>query len=287
MPKYAMIWTTSLSYMPGTNGILNALEFYGFPESIDRYVMVWEDAGFSDKHEYWSQWPSSVKPVPIGQSFFPSMEAGWYILFADIDLAIKLLDEYDVVLIWGADVCVVNDFSEYFDVCRKLDRMILGHNEQGIQSYNAMSKVEPYINTWDIPFADVPFFVPKSCKPILEDIMRMQATPGNTASKMDGLNYAVRDAGHKPFVVPGTLWVLNVTGSASVRMGNNQDLYFCNQRMNAFHRKYWAAGLCRTYMGANPTALHNHLVFNRMWNFLNRNCRVKWTEYLEEWDGKL
>ena len=39
MAKYAIVWTTDRGYMPGTNGILNALEHYKF--DIDVYVMTW------------------------------------------------------------------------------------------------------------------------------------------------------------------------------------------------------------------------------------------------------
>lgn len=289
MTKYAMIWTTSRGYMPGTNAILNAMEYYKFPKEIDKYVMVFEDNNWSYKDPWWRKnWPD-VKPLDMDGKFSPGRPAGWYLVFHDIYEGVKLLDEYDVVLFWGADVCVVNDFSEYFEVCHKLSRVILAHNEMGIQSYNGLSEKEPYRNTWDVPYADIPFFVPRSCKCILEDMLRFQTISGNTSDRMDGINYALRDRGLKPFVVPGVLWVLNCSQSATVLHDNNGALYINNQRMNSFHRKYWTIGLCKGYMSPTPgsVAAHNHLIFNRMWNFLNRQCRVKWEEGVEEWDGTL
>jgi hypothetical protein len=286
MPKYAILWTTDGGYLPGTNGALNAFEYYGFPKEIDRHVMVWNSNGFTHQDPYWKSWPD-VRTTNLDTSFWPTPQnAYWYMVFADINYAIQLLDEYDVVLLWGADVCPLDNFSDYFDVCHKLDRMILGHNEQGAQSYNAMSKAEPYGHTWDVPYADIPFFIPKSCKPILQNMLRMQATPGNLTDRMDGLNYALRDAGHIPLVVPGTLWVFNATGWGNIWDGGNGALYFCNQRMQSFHRKHWIAAYARNYMqNAGPVAKHNQTIFNRTWRFFNSQCRVKWTEGIDVYDG--
>lgn len=285
MGKYALAWTTNRAYMPGTNAILNALEYYSF-SGIDTYVLVWDDLNPQD--EYFKQWPN-VTFLKIDCSFWPEPKSAyWYHTFADLDFALQLFAEYDVVLLWGADVCIVNNFQEYFEYAEKLDRLILGHNEQGNQSFKAMSEEQPYGHTWDVPWADIPFFVPRSQKEVLQLTLDFQKVKGCVLDRMDGLNYAIRDLSAKVFTVPGTLWVYNVTQKLKVARGENPtSCYFMAQRMNSFHRKYWAPAFCRSYMTPHSEITrHNHLVFNYLWNFFNRNCRVKWTEGIEVWDGK-
>lgn len=286
MPKYAMLWTTNLSYMPGTNGILNALEFYGFSKDIDKHILVWEDDGFSNRSSYWDNWPD-VKTSDIDQSFWDyPKDAYWYMVFSDIHYAIGLLEEYDVVLLWGADVCPLDNFEGMFKVCHKLDMMILGHNEQGNQTFNAMSKEKPYGHTWDVPYADIPFFIPKSQKKVLETVLDIQKDAGNKTDRMDGLNYSIRDLSAPVFTVPGMLWVMNVTGKLKTWDNGNGMIYVWNQRMQSFHRKYWSPAFCKSYMTPhNEVVKHNHIVFNRLWNLFNKSGRVKWDRGVELWDG--
>lgn len=282
--KYAMMWATSRPYMSGTNGILNALEYYKF-KNIDPYVLLWDDLNPED--DYFKQWPD-VTFKKMDLSFWPKpMDAYWYMVFAPPNFAIKLLDEYDVVLIWGADVCPLDNFEEHFEYAEKLQKLILGHNEQGLQNFSGLSEKWPYRHTWDVPWADIPLFVPKIRKDVLQLTLDYQARDECIIDWMDGLNYAIRDLNAPVMTVPGTLWVYNVTGQCKIkREVNPTTCYFMAQRMKSFHRKYWSANFCRAYMHpGNETTKHNHLVFNIIWNFFNRECRVRWTENLEVWDG--
>lgn len=273
--------------MPGTNGILNAMEYYKFPENVSPFVLVWEDNGFSYKHEYWGNWPKVIKNEINQDKWGLEKDTYWHMVFLDKDFALKhLFDEFDVILFWGADVCPLNDFSEYFDICHKLDRIVIGHNEQGVQNYNAMSKEKPYGHTWDVPYADIPLFIPKSHREVLSVTFELQDGK-NKVDWMDGLNYAIRDLKMNPFVVPGMLWVFNITGLCKIWNDNGQRYYVWNQRMNSFHRKYWTSAFCKSYIpDMGEVSGHNHFMFNRIWNFFNRNCRVKWEEGIDFWDGK-
>ncbi len=282
---YAMVFSTTAGYMPGTNGVLNALEHYGMAASVDVYVIL---VNFDLPQDYKDQWPD-VTFEPLDPSFWKKpMNAGWYCRFAPPARAIQLLDEYEAVQCAGADSCPVNDYTHWFDVAVKTRSPVLSTNEQGIGDYSRMSPYGkwPYGHTWMVPYADSPCIMSKAQKELLQLNFHFQGKEGCRLSWMDGLNYAVRDLNVKPNVVPGQLWVFNLSSQGKVTRDGDK-LYYQEQRMNAFHRKYWNAVVCMKYLApANENCQHNHLIFNQMWNFFNKECRVKWLEGVDEWDGK-
>lgn len=283
MGNYAIIWTTNRKYMPGTNGILNALEVYGM--DIDVYVMT---MGCDLTEEYMNEWPrATFKDI---ETFWPVHKPPkWYLLFADVwETMHDLLDKYDVVLIWGADACVVNDITWAFEVAEKMDCVIVGTNEFGAHP-NDFSRLDtewPYRKGWMVPYADLPFFITPSHKNVLTTMLDYHSRPDNVLSHMNALNYSLRDNGTKMLSVPGEMWVFNRPEVVKLRR-NEQYLHYGNSasQLQTFHRKYWMASLCRKYHVDTPIARFNKKVFNDMWNFFNRECRVEWTEGLEVWDG--
>jgi len=184
---------------------------------------------------------------------------------------------------------------DYFDICASTSNVILGTNEHGSHNRNftRLSPDWPYRHTWDVPYADVPWFVPSNNLDHLNTLMSYQDRNGHALSKMDGLNYAVRDTKTKIIEVPGEQWIQNVP--YKIRLSEDRKthtIYFCESSttLNSFHRKYWNASICRSYLpGNDPVSKHisksNKMLFNRMYNFFNRDCRVKWTENLEVWNG--
>ena len=292
MPKsdYAMLWTSDIGYMPGTNGILNALEFYKFPP-IDKYVLFFEDKknlpeGYTDQFpdvNFLNLDPTFANDWPVTKSAY------LFLVFADIAFALKNLRDYKAVLFWGADVCPLSNFSIWFDIAAKVNTMVLGSNEQGTPNYNAMSKEWPYGHTWDVPFGDIPFFVPTSMFYVLEKLMEFMATPGVRFDRMDGLNYATRDTNAQVLAVPGVHWIFN--GPASNRLvfdPINKWVYNCRHRMSSFHRKYWIVSYLKNYVNnLNDNAKRNVKVFNTLWHFFNQSCRVKWDKGVELWDGNM
>jgi hypothetical protein len=281
MANSAMIFSTTRGYMPGTNGILNAMEHYGMTH-IDVYVI---QVNFELDQEYKDQWPN-VKFETVDQTMWHEPKnAGWYCRFAPPWRAIQLLDEYKVVNIHGADVCPLRDQTMYYDMAAKTGQIIVSTNEQGCADYSRMSVQQPYVHTWMIPYADIPCFVTRHQKAVLELVLLLHRRPDCTLSWMDALNYALRDLGQEAIALPGNLWVFNLSSQGKVRREGDK-IFYQDQQMNQFHRKYWIANFCRKYLAPNsPNCGHNHLIFNQMWNFFNRDCRVKWTEGLEEWDG--
>ena len=285
MAKYAIVWTTDRGYMPGTNGILNALEHYKF--DIDVYVMTW---GTELSKEYTDQWPS-VSFVPLTTDFWhESKPAKWYLRFADVHFTLNKLWHYDTVLIWGADVCPLNNFTEYFEMAYKMNRVIVGTNEHCRYidpQFARLNEDWPYIHHWTVPYTDVPLFVPNSHFSVLEKMLEFQRTKGCQLSHMDGLNYAIRDLKTPVWTVPGELWVHNVPSRIPLTRGNNGVVHFdkSNTRMNSFHRRYWAIDLCKKYHPVNETSTRNKLLFNKMWAWFNTEHRVKWGEGWSVWDG--
>ena len=170
----------------------------------------------------------------------------------------------------------------------KTHNPVLATNEQGCADYSRMTPKDeqPYVHTWMVPYADIPAIFTPSHRGLLTTNFDYQKRDDCRLSWMDGLNYALRDWDQKVNVVPGNLWVFNLSSQGKV-VRNEDQLYFNEQRMNSFHRKHWIAAYARKYLApANENCQHNHLIFNQMWNFFNRECRVKWTEGVDEWDGK-
>lgn len=245
MNKIAWVWTTTESYMPGTNATLNAMEFYGI-KNVDIYILTWTD--FLSK-DYKKQF-KNINFIPIESD--GSKPAKWYLRFADFTFAKRNLKKYDVILFWGGDVCLVNDISVYFEISSKLKKIIVGTNEHGSHvDFRMMSKDKPYIHTWSVPYTDVPLFIPKKWYGVISKTLEYQKE-GMEISKMDGLNYAIRDLNADVFTVPGELWVFNAP--YKIKLLKKEDkLYFANSSttLNSFHRRYWASDLCRKYFAVN------------------------------------
>ena len=288
--EYAVVWTTDRGYFPGTNASLNAFEFYG--NKADIFILTWGDF-LSD--EYKKQWPENVTFIPIDTSIYPGRDPGWYFVFMDFDFALRnLFDWYPVVLFWSADQCFLNNVMDFFEISRSTNRPILGTNEHGSHNrdFRSISKVWPYVHTWAVPYTDQPVFVPATNIEFLKKIMEYQFIPGNVIDRMDGLNYAIRDTQTRVLEVPGELWIQNVPYKFYLHEADKK-IYFHESTtfLYAFHRKYWNSTICRQYLPAQPgtrqaeISRSNKMLFNRMYNFFNRECRVKWTENLEVWDG--
>jgi len=278
-----------MGYMPGTNGILNALEYYGF--DVDTFVLLWEPL----EEDYKNQWPQT-KFIDIDMSWWLEHKPNkWFLRFADLIYAVENLTNYDVILIWGADVCPVNNFMEYFEIAHKMKSVIVGTNEHCRYldpPFSSLSEEWPYKHHWTVPYADVPFFVPRQRFDLMEKVLEYQRTERCELSHMDGLNYAIRDLGIKPIVVPGELWVHNVPERIPLKRGNNKKkpngvIHFdkSNTRLNSFHRRYWAIDLCKKYHPVNEISRANKMLFNQMWAWFNTDHRVQWMQGWQLWDG--
>jgi len=275
MAKYAIIWTTTNSYMPGTNANLNALEFYGF--DVDAYVLYDE---ISD--DYKAHFPK----VNFSQMTVWSehRDSYWYCVFSDLKYAVdNLFDNYDVVLFWGGDVCIVDNFMEYFEVAHKLNRIVAGTNEHHGEGPINLPEKQPYTHTWMVPWADIPFFVPSTKRKVIENTLSYQYIKGATVDRMDGLNYAIRDEKENVFGVLGHMWVMNCPYWGKIERSGNNLLLF-GSKMKSFHRKYWSKEYAKNYADGNEISKNNATMFNYMYRFLN-NQRVKWTEGIDAWQN--
>lgn len=293
MNKYAMAWTSDRGYMPGTNANLNAMELYGGYEKVDKFILM----GGSEMlpEEYKAQWPvvKFVNMFDLCKNLSPTGDPNWYYVSADLSFAIDLLKNYEVVLLWGADLCVMDDFTECFEIAEKLQAMVLGTNEHGSHYVEGLSKQWPYPHTWAVPYADAPFFIPKAWASVLQLMLEYYTLPGAMIDRMDGMNYAIRDLGARVHAVPGELWVVNVPYRNKFELGRNHSLYIAESstRLRSFHRKYWNSCVCREYLPGSlepyiGISRRTKMQFNYFYNFFNKECRVKWTEGLEVWDGQ-
>lgn len=290
---YAIIFTTSKGYMPGTNAILNALEYKVFG-GLDVYVM--HDTDFITD-DYKNAWKSNetwlnvnfelIQPNNVSDT---SKSQRWYLLFADVKRSLELFEAgYKVVLIWGSDVLPVNNFIDYFQVTDKLNKVVLGTNEHGTHTLRMLDMKWPYRHHWRVPYADVPFFVPVKQRGLLQKMLYYQSLSDCELSHMDGMNYAVKELGTPIFEVPGELWVQNVPHARLLYFDwKTASVYLKNSstKLNAIHRKYWNEHIVETYLTvkddmANNIGLANKRNFAKLYTFFNEKCRVKLNDYFE------
>lgn len=288
MAKYAIIWTTTKGYMPGTNGILNALEHYNF--KCDKYVMHLaerqEEQGELD--DYKKQW-SDIKFIDAPRDITKLKKSNyWYCIYSDIHYAFNYMD-YDCILFWSADCLPLCNFEYYFDIATKLDKIVLGWNEHSINFLENLSTKQPYPHTWNVPYTDIPCFVPKSKFKFLENLLKYQAREDCVLNRMDAMNYAVRDMNHEPIAVAGQLWVNNVPYIANIEIHNHPNgekhVYTAGAKIHSAHRRYWDNNYIKNYIrGHNEISHNNAKKFNKLWNYFNTECRVKWTEGLTTYE---
>jgi len=274
----------SEKYAPGVNAILNALEHYNF--NADMHLYEW---GEFLPPEYKMNWPK-VSFHSLDSSWWPEMKpAAWYCKHGMAWHAQELLDDYPVVLIWGADVCPVNNFDEWFEVAEKTEKLIVGMLEYGNQLHDmsGLSLDWPYRAGWSVPWADIPFFVTQKSKNVLSEMFAIQAREGNVLSHMNGMNYAIRDSGVDFLAVPGEWWnFANPTRIKLVRRYGDTIYHMGSTlRLQAFHRAYWDISLCRRYMENSEPCRSNKLLLHQMWAWFNTEHRVKWGEGWSVWDG--
>ena len=302
MNKYAIVIPTSKGYMPGTNATLNALDYYEF-KNTDVFILY----GF-DYLELGDEYLSSVKRFYPNVTFINLNDdnyfkwgnrdvslkpKGFYFKFCDCKFAIDNLKNYDSVSLWGADLIPLNNFEIYFEIASKADKVILAHNEHAIVENSRLGTVWPYKHGWGVKYADAPFILPPNKFDLLELTLGFQFKERSTLSKMDGMNYAIRDLKYeeKGYIleVPGTLWVYNVPMWSRLTEGGKY-IYFCKQRMNSFHRKYWSAQRARKYAASfpqnNKCSFYNIHLFNKKLLFFNKKWKTIWNDNLEVFDGK-
>lgn len=270
--KYAIALSATKGYMPGLNGILNALESYGMRITP---IVYSPEGDISDT--YRSKWPN-VRFLPVDNAWVSGKHAKVYIKLAPYRGAMELLDEFDAVAIWGADVCPVNNFIDYFDISRLLGKVVLGSNELVMTSTEELQEVEPYPHHWRVPYADIPVIVSRCHRNVLERFVDLVCKSSNGLSVMDGLNYAVRDSGAKVFEVPGNLWIHKDTNDpVRIKNGCVPELYSLHHRMFSFHNRYWNKENTHKYFvkHENPYRKANMKLFNTVWVYFNMQCRVK------------
>ena len=284
---YAVVWNTDKGYFPGTNASLNAWEFYG--NEADIFILTWTD--FLTR-EYKDEWPH-VSFSLLDRQLYPKRSAAWYLRFMDFDFALRgLFDSYKAILFWSADQCFVNNVMDFFEIAHKTGRPILGTNEHGSYHRDFRHLTEkPYKHTWNVPYTDQPVFIPSSDVRLIQELMKLQVAPCEV-SRMDGLNYTARSTKTRVIEVPGELWIQNVPHRIPLREHERWIfVHDSSTQLYAFHRRYWNQHICHSYLPGNDertqlVGKQNKLLFNRMYNFFNRDCRVKWTEGLEVWDGR-
>lgn len=294
MARYAIAVATNKGYMPGVNALLNAREVYG----IDADVYVYQyppdflDSGYKKQfgrdtffYNVNLDWhPARINGPDPRKHWYFHCTVGMFNTIRD-----ELLGRYRVVLYIGSDVLVMNDLTGWFQVADKLDRLVTGVVRTGPATFRRLSKEWPYHPTWEVPYNDVPVFIPNTYDDVLKTMVEYFEKPDCKLRAMDSLNYAIRDTYTEPFCHPDQVMFMKLLNSQKFEylLEDKKPFMCCGPwRFGLAHHRPWNKARmhhARKEFSRTQIGWVNSTVVNRIYHELNVNYRVKWTEEIELW----
>ena len=312
MPKYAVVISADARFLPGVNGQLNAMQYYGmddiefhlihnFPDSngyIEKAKKVFPFLHTTSVDDFMNE---SGRWVKAGEEKYTrslmKFVRWWY--------PADRLSDYDAICVLDADMMIVNDLTRYFDMIARSDMIGLAKNDYSeAEWFNYDEKRAMQANP---PIYCVPFFITgrraKELFPMFPEYAQnakkySKHWPKETTGDMHPVNLTLLHTGmiKDLFPLPATQWVFvetthvklarrEIAGKRYVGMHPRGDL------INVFHRKYWGQCECTRYAnGHGPTTrvngVNNARIFWEMTRFLNTELYLKvdwvWGDYPTE-----
>ena len=144
MPKYAIVITADARYLPGYNGQINAVKYYGFDDKVEIHLVhtIPEKDGYiaeiCDKfpnvvatriEDLRKEYGKKYNDMP-GEKRTKSVMKFWRWWYP-----VERLADYDAICVMDADRQIVNDMTPYFDVCAKSNMILLAKNDYSDAEY--------------------------------------------------------------------------------------------------------------------------------------------------------
>jgi hypothetical protein len=297
--KYAIVVTDS-GFIPGVNGMLNALEYYGIKadfyhiHSLNEAVKDFVDELNNSKYfdNYYSINIEDLKNDNRYPSHDKKKESVWYLKMYRYLFAVYELTEYDAVAIFDADMQIVNDITDYFEIAAKTGRILMPNNDFSGNEYDDFN-IESIKGAASPPLHNMPlFFKPnEECKKIFSDIPKisLEGTWGDMTSINRSLikHNKIKDV----MVLPNTLWLQTFHYNIKLYMrkiGGKRFLALsrCGDRLYSFHRRWWFSSICEKEIkeikqyDSQQIGFNNIKLFWEMTRFFNLECghKIKWNE---------
>lgn len=312
MPSYAIVMTGDEKFLPGINGMLNAMKYYSmehievhlvhnFPESSDYIERANEVFGsffrpvrITDyynqcRREYWSQQTRHSKS---------SMKYArwWY--------PVDCLGECDALCVLDADRLIVSDLTRWFDMIARSDMIGLAANDWSEAMWDSYDDARAMAA--NPPLYSNPYFVSgRRAQEIFPLIPEYAENPNkyyppykgrsNTTGDMHPVNLTILQTGMLKdlYPLPATQWVLveynhvrlcerEINGRRHLAIHKNGDI------LHTVHRRYWGQRDCARYMNGRTrerfdNAVNNVQLFWNWYKYFNTELYLrldwKWGEF--------
>ena len=283
MSDYAIIIPASHGYLPGLNGILNALDFYENDCDVEVITNDIPDAYFDEARQAFD---FGINVTQLDRLDAVKIE-GWSgvrrLHFARYARALQLADIYEAIMFLDADCGLVNNIMNYFRLADKSYLILAAHNVLGTDAFT----YKEYHHTNAVPIANMPMFLrPDVNELVFERTIEISKGPGGI-DDMPALYYALAENGALPDVVllPDVLWLNNYFYTTYHQkndkpiFGGKFYLYANRERVFIFHKRWWQEGhraheVAQLAGEAQKIAEHNTKLWQWVYWFFNTQWKV-------------
>lgn len=252
--KYAFVVSCSANYLPGLNALLNGLDLYG--NTADIWII---EEGIPEDYKKKAKevFNFEVNFIPITECLKgePSLQnqresSFYHWVFSLYVLEARLKDKYAAIATLGADIVVVNNVMQWFEVAEKTGFIVTANNPYTLSSFNEIDERHFFkegihaglIDT--SPISDFPGFMnPNLHEDVIMETLRM----GNfTDANMEAFNSAIWNTKkeNKILLLNSELWTCGIfyyfKMEASQVKGNKLGYFANRERVNSIHKKYWS-----------------------------------------------
>jgi hypothetical protein len=299
MADFAIV-VTDTGMIPGTNGMLNALDYYC--NDIDFYYLHlgrWVEPyleGWQKAFPYFHP----IKIADLQADGYPKHpragENVWYCKMYRYLFAVRELKEYEAVSVFDADMQITNNIMIWFEIAAETGRLLLPNNDYSGQEYD-QHNIEAIRGAASPPLHNMPnFFDPEKFGWIMEQIP--VESLAETLGDMSSLSRILIKTGeiNRIMPLPNLFWIQsNFYSVKLVKRIINGKWFLCHNKMgdriNSFHRRWWFESICRKKIGMPKEPVAKEFAKNNVrlfWEFtrhfnLSLKHKIKWDE--KKWGG--
>ncbi len=283
MSDFAIIIPASIGYLPGLNGILNALDYYGNTCTVEIVADDIPDSYFEE-----AQAAFDFDIVMRGVADLPEVHVDdWSMVrrlhFARYVLAAKLADRYEAIMLLDADCLILGDVTNQFKMAASSGLALAPHNVLGTDLFT----YKEFHHTNAVPIANMPFFArPDKFADVFMRTIEISKGSGGI-DDMPALYFALDEAGLVGDVVllPDNIWLNNHHYASRVTLNAKfpppqRRYYSMRERVYAIHKRWWqpqfvASALHGLGARVASVAAANAATFAEAYRFFNTQCKVK------------
>lgn len=285
MNNHAIIVTADYKLLPGVKALINGTRYY--KNEVDFYLLFW-DKPDGDFHQYIDNNLRSldfVYPVDLREliheesilvedsvQIHAEANAKFYLKFWRHYYPAKLL-HYDSIAIFDADMMIVNNIMDYFEIASKTGRILIPRNTgihaEEIDNYSQTA----FIHSYSPPCHSMPlFYDPKQWWNFFAAIPELARKMGR--GEMVAINYLLSKNGIYKTLIPlaNSLWLGTRWSDLkySILYGNDgiRHITVAGDRCFSIHGRWWADEWIAKIPSLDDVGMSNGLLFQEMYEWL-------------------